>query len=153
MKIKKFTLLVLSAATALGVIGCSKEDATAAKDKAVQETKAAADKVVDKVSTEAAKAKDAVVAAATDAKDATAKAVTDATAAAPQTGDAQSLLEQAQKFIAEKKYTDASNLLSGLSKFKLTPEQQEMGKKLLAQLQQAVGGEGATKAIGGLLGK
>ena len=149
MKNKSFPFILLVAATAFGLIGCSKEDATAAKEQAVQKTEAMADKV----KTEAGQARDAAATAASDAKDAAAKAVTDATGAAAQTGDAQGLLEQAQKFIAEKKYTEAGSLLSGLSKFKLTPEQQEMGKKLLAQVQQAVGGEGATKAIGGLLGK
>ncbi len=148
MQKKSLTFVLLTAVIAIGLIGCSKEETTAATEKAAQKTEALADKVSDKVSPETAKAKAAVPTAASDAK-----AASDATGSAPKTGDAQSMLEQAQKFIAEKKYTDASSLLSGLSKIQLTPEQQDMAKKLMAQLQQAVGGEGATKAIGGLLGK
>lgn len=70
------------------------------------------------------------------------------------TAQAQTFIERAQAYVAEKKYTEALNTLSQLANVKLTPEQQDLVTKLKAQISTAMaGGNEGLKAVGGLLEK
>jgi len=150
---KKSSIITIScAAVALIQLtsGCGKSDqpgsvATEAKDA----TKKAIDTAVTEVKEKAAEVKDAAQKTIADVK----QQASDAAAAV----DAQvkSVVEQAKGLIAEKKYSEALDLVkTKLSNLKLTSEQQQAIDSLKEQIQKAIASintTGASKAAGDLL--
>ncbi len=73
---------------------------------------------------------------------------------------AQGLIDKAKGLIADKKYTEALDVLKQLSALKLTPDQQTLVDGLKAEIQKAMASAAAsdatkkaTDAVGGVLGK
>ncbi len=71
-------------------------------------------------------------------------------------GQAQALIDQAQKMVAGSKYEDAANILKQLSGVKLSSDQQKLVSDLQAVVQKAIAGKAAAegaKAVGDLFKK
>jgi hypothetical protein len=69
-------------------------------------------------------------------------------------GDIEKGIGDLRTLVSEKKYTDATAMVSKLTNYQLTPDQQKLVDDLKAQLQKALGGQAADegkKALGGLL--
>ena len=143
MKSAKITAL-LALASAFGlIISCGQKEQTAPEPPAKVEKAA-----------EAAPAEMPKAAAAPAPAVAAAPEV--APAAAATTTEAQGLIDKVKSLIADKKYTEAMNVLKELTALKLTPDQQKIVDDLKAQIESAVQAQAtseATKSVGGLLGK
>lgn len=171
MKIKVNTIAGALLSTTLLFAGCSKQDSsqpTAGTESAEQSLEAAnaeAEKQSSqlKASTDAAVAetKAQTQAVITETKTQTQAATEQAAAAinnatVTTTAQAQTMIDKAQAFVAEKKYSEAMNTLSQLTNVKLTTEQQDLVNKLKTQVQNALATQGANeglKSVGGLLEK
>ena len=141
-------LLTITAAFAVSLAGCSKQDPT--PPPSAEDAQKAAAPVADalKQTTDSAKA-----AAETAVADATKQAQD---AAATATSKAQEWIDKAKSLIADNKFSEASSALQQLGGLKLTAEQQKMVDSLKEQIQKALAtkatGEGAS-AVGDLLKK
>lgn len=169
---KTYTLLLsLTAVLALSN-GCSKQESTPppvseapkAADTAASEAKKAVDAAqsqVPAVQQATDKAAADVQAQAVNAQKEGEKAAADAQAqTASISSKAQSLIDAAKKFIADKNWADASKTLAEVSNLKLTPDQQSMVDSLKEQVTKmaqdaaaAKATDQAGKALGGLLNK
>jgi thioredoxin-like negative regulator of GroEL len=158
----KNAMITLSAAMAITLLaGCSKpadsNESSTGEQPAKGTTTSVAEAITNAVKPivdEATKAvesvKPAVSNAVQDVKEAAATATTDATA------KANSLIDQAKKYINEAKYSDAANIINQLSTMKLTPEQEKLVADLKVQLQKAMSslsGTNAAAAVGNLFKK
>jgi thioredoxin-like negative regulator of GroEL len=158
----KNAMITLSAAMAITLLaGCSKpadsNESSTGEQPAKETTTSVAEAITNAVKPivdEATKAvesvKPAVSNAVQDVKEAAATATTDATA------KANSLIDQAKKYINEAKYSDAANIINQLSTMKLTPEQEKLVADLKVQLQKAMSslsGTNAAAAVGNLFKK
>jgi len=135
------TLLALASAFAL-IIGCGQKEQTAPEPAATEKAAEATPAEMPKT----AEAPAPAVAAAPEV----------APAAAATTTEADGLIDKVKGLIAEKKYTDATNVLKELTALKLTPDQQKIVDDLKAQIETALQAQAtseATKSAGGLLGK
>ena len=140
---------------------CSKQDSTesgAATADSAEASLEAANAEAEKQSTQVtAETESATAEIKAQTEAATSQAITAATTAtATTTAQAQSVIEKAQAYVAEKKYTEALDTLSQIANVKLTSEQQDLVNKLKAQIQTAMASQGANeglKAVGGILEK
>ena len=140
MKLTNWTLSLTLCAAAFVLSGCGKSEPAAPPP--AESPKTVTDGVV-------TGAKEAVTEAATEVKQAAEKAAADVS------NQAQSLIDQAKSYVADKKYQDALNTLNQLANTQLTPEQQKLVDDLKAQIKSALSSSAtseATKALGGALG-
>ena len=147
MKLEQI-LLPITAAFAVSLAGCSKQDST------TQPSAEDAQKATAPVADALKQTADSTKAAAETAVADTTKQAQDA--AATTASKAQEWIDKAKSLIAENKYSEASSALQQLAALKLTPEQQKLVDDLKAQIQKALAakatGEG-TSAVGNLLKK
>jgi hypothetical protein len=164
---KTKTILITTSLTMLLALGagCSKEDSSStsstegtserAGTSMMKETETTArettDQAVETAKETAATAAREAEAAATAAKESASQAVADTQAGLNQ--QAQTLIAKAKDLIASSNYAEAGETLKKLSEFRLTPEQQKTVDELKAQIQKALSGTDAGKAIGNLLGQ
>ena len=150
MKTRNTLLITASCAFLLAATGCGKKEPTPTPPASGtnQPSAGTVQKIVDtaQAQTEVVKQK-----------------VEDATAAAQAQADAasakvQGLIDQARKYAAESKWSEALSILNQLSGQKLSTEQQSLVQSLKDQAQKAVEAatkakatDEATKAVGGLL--
>jgi hypothetical protein len=149
MKTKNILTTMTFTALLAFIVGCGKSDETtpaASPSTAPAAAPAApAPAAADKVEVAAKDAKNT----ATKAADTAVKTANDT--AASMESKAQSLIDQAKSFVADKKYQPALDTLQKLSSLKLTPEQQTVVDNLKAQIQKLMAGQAGS--LGGLLGK
>jgi len=155
MKSAKITAL-LALASAFGlIVGCGQ------KEQPAPETPAAVEKAAEAVPAKSPKAPEAPAPSETPkTTEAPAPAVAAAPEAAPTaaaaTSEADGLIDKVKSLIADKNYTEATNVLKELGALKLTPEQQKVVDDLKAQIESALQAQAtseATKSVGGMLGK
>ena len=172
MKLKNISLTI-TAALALGLAGCNKNEpatpagvsaadaaakaADAAKteaEKAAEAAKAEAAKATETAKTEAASVADAAKAEAEKAADAAkieAAKVAAAQAEAANNTMVQGLIDKAKTLIAEGKFADAASVLQQLTGQTLTAEQTKLVASLNEQVQKALAAK-ATENVAGNVG-
>lgn len=166
MKLENFSL-ILAAALALGLAGCSKNEpaASAAEDankaavsaadtaaKAAETARAEAAKAAETAKAEAARVAEAAQAEADKVAEA-AKLEATKTAEAAKAADTaktQGLIDQVKSLIAEGKYSDATSLLGQLAGQSLNVDQQKLVDGLKEQIQKALAAKAAGNAAGDL---
>lgn len=151
MKTKSLLTVTVAGFLIAGLAGCSESNKPATPDATTATNAAAAPAAtapaaVTAATNAAATATEAATATATSAANAAAPAATNAAAAA--TSNADGIIAQVKQYIADKKYTDASNALASLSKMVLTPDQQKEVDDLKTQLQQLMAGSAANSLLG-----
>ena len=148
MKLGNFTF-TLTAAFALGLAGCSKQDSGTPTAADAQKATSAAGDALQKASATAATEAGKLAESA--------KSTAEKTAAAAST-QAQGLIDKAKSLVAGSNYPEALSTLQQLTNVKLTPDQQKLVDDLKAQIQKAMGASsktasGAAGAAGNLLKK
>jgi len=131
MKPQTLVLAVAACAVAVLFVGCGKMDKTAAPSAAEMQP-AAADKTAPSVKQTA----DELAQKASSASEAAQKAASELSEKA--SAEAQSLIDQAKKLISENKFTEAGEMLSKLTQFKLTPDQEAILDNMKQQHQKLV---------------
>lgn len=141
MNMQIITRLILCCGLVTAVVGCKKEDSTTSTTDAIKSSQ-------DASASSSANLKPAADAAKAAAADATSTANTS-------TAQAQTVIDQAKAYVADKKYTDALTSLKSLATQKLTPEQQKIVDDLKTQIQAAMAKSGAdaSSALDALGGK